>query len=470
MRTLYRDVSLSLALGTIASVAPAQLQASFASSSGPPVTEFAEAYDSARNVSVLFGGRPSLASTNDVYEWNGTSWTQRFPGTRPSNRNRAAMAFDEARGVCLIFGGSPVFGSFLNDTWTWNGNSFQNVSSTGPSLRSGAAMAYDPVRQTVVLFGGFVPSGADDNQTWEWNGTSWTRRFPSSSPPARGAHRMVWDARNQRIVMFGGFSTPQSSTLSDTWTWNGTTWTQLAGTAPQQRCDQAMTYDSSRGRVLMFGGVTAFQPPTNFPVVIGDYWELDGNTWRAKSVGGSSISARGYTFAAYDSSRQEIVLHGGVTSFSTLNQTYTLSTNSPGSLTAFGMGCAGSTGTPTLDVPAGSAPWVGDSFDVVVNGAPATSVFGIMVIGFSDQIWMGQPLPVSLSNLGLPGCDTYISVDDTSPVPLSGGSGTWTGVVSNSTSLIGFNFYLQAGVLDAGVSRPVPASVTNAVAGTIGIW
>ena len=220
----------------------------------------------------------------------------------------------------------------------------------------------------------------------------------------------------------------------------------------------------------MFGGVTAFQPPLNTPQVIGDFWELDGNTWRSKSIAGSTPAASGYTFAAYDSSRQEIVLHGGITSFSTLNRTYTLSTPNPGSLSAFGMGCAGSTGTPTLDVPTGSSPWVGDSFDVVVNGAPATSVFGIMVIGFSDQTWMGQPLPASLQPFGLPGCDTYISVDDTSPIPLSGGTGTWTGVVSNSPSLIGFNFYLQAGVLDAGVSRPVPASVTNAVAGVIGAW
>ena len=229
MRTFSHDVSVLLVLGSLATLAPAQLQGSLAGS-GPQVTEFAEAFDSSRNVAVLFGGRPSLAATNDVYEWNGTSWIQRFPGARPSNRNRAAMAFDEARGVCVIFGGSPAFGSFLNDTWTWNGNAFQNVSNTGPSLRSGAAMAYDPVRQTVVLFGGFVPSGADDNQTWEWNGSSWTRRFPATSPSARGAHRMVWDGRNQRVVMFGGFSTPGFTTLSDTWTWDGSNWTQLGGT------------------------------------------------------------------------------------------------------------------------------------------------------------------------------------------------------------------------------------------------
>jgi len=381
------------------------------------------------------------------------------------------MAFDEARGVSVLFGGSPTFGQFLSDTWTWDGSSFQ-VQSPGssPSARSGAAMAYDRDRQVVVLFGGFVPSGADASDTWEWNGATWTQRTTGIRPPARGAHRMVYDAARRRVVLFGGFSTPGFTTLADTWTWDGTSWQQIAGPAPASRCDQSMVFDEQRGQVLMFGGVTAFQPPLNTPLVTGDFWAFDGTAWSQKFLTGNAPAARGYTFAAYDSSRNETILHTGIDGSNTYNQTYRLSTPNAGAISAFGTGCAGSAGTPTLAPAPYQAPWLGDSFDVQISGGPAGGGFAIMVIGFSDTTWNGMPLPASLASLGLPGCDTYISLDDTSPVGLSNGSGTWTGIVCNCPGILGLNFYLQAGIIDLGVSRPIPASVTNALQGVIGSW
>src|SRR5262245_7109791 len=87
---------------------------------GPsPRAEFGLAYDSARGVVVLFGGAQNLAFTNvfgDTWEWDGNagSWTLRA-NTGPTARCDHAMAYDSNRNVTVIFGGYN--GTYLGDTW-----------------------------------------------------------------------------------------------------------------------------------------------------------------------------------------------------------------------------------------------------------------------------------------------------------------------------------------------------------------
>src|SRR5207253_1740999 len=56
-------------------------------------------YDSARHVTVLFGGHGLMPAPlyegyfNETWEWNGSVWTQRFPSTSPSPRSVHAMAY-----------------------------------------------------------------------------------------------------------------------------------------------------------------------------------------------------------------------------------------------------------------------------------------------------------------------------------------------------------------------------------------
>jgi hypothetical protein len=78
----------------------------------------ASAYDAARGRTVLFGGRPTDATT---FEWDGTAWTQRRPAVSPSARYEHAMAYDAARGRVVLFGGQDPIGR-LADTWEWDGS------------------------------------------------------------------------------------------------------------------------------------------------------------------------------------------------------------------------------------------------------------------------------------------------------------------------------------------------------------
>jgi len=80
------------------------------------------AYDSARGVTVLFGGWDGDNRTSDTWEWDGSDWTS-ISTTGPSARIYLPMAYDSARGVTVLFGGSGDPG-YLGDTWEYSGPAF----------------------------------------------------------------------------------------------------------------------------------------------------------------------------------------------------------------------------------------------------------------------------------------------------------------------------------------------------------
>ena len=111
------------------------------------------------------------------------------------------MAYDPATGKVVLFGGVGSFAFLLNDTWIWNGTTWTQVSpATRPPVRNGASMAYDPATGKVVLFGGNSKSGSL-HDTWTWNGTTWSQVALLTSPPA-GVAPMVYDSATGNVVLF----------------------------------------------------------------------------------------------------------------------------------------------------------------------------------------------------------------------------------------------------------------------------
>ena len=173
------------------------------------------------------------------------------------------MAYDSARGVTVLFGGDDEPG-ISRETWEWTGNLWLLKSSTGPTARYSHAMCYDASRGVTVLFGGW--DGALDGETWEWDGSTWTQRVVSG-PSARQAHSMVYDADRGVCVLFGGWGS--GDYLGDTWEWNGATWIERGDTGPSARALAAAAYDESRGTVVLFGG--------NYGGLSDETWELVNN-------------------------------------------------------------------------------------------------------------------------------------------------------------------------------------------------
>jgi hypothetical protein len=89
------------------------------------------AFDEARSVSVLFGGHhgprpPDGNLLKDTWEWDGSVWTERTTSTAPAPRSAHGMAYDSARAVTVLFGGNGGSAP-LGDTWEWDGATWSSL-------------------------------------------------------------------------------------------------------------------------------------------------------------------------------------------------------------------------------------------------------------------------------------------------------------------------------------------------------
>ncbi len=252
------------------------------------------AYDSQRDVVVLFGGLNSGGLLNDTLELVAGTWIKRTPSNAPSRRYGVTMVYDSLRNETLLFGGCGGRG----DTWTWNGTNWsQQHPAHSPDNQCLAAMAFDSRRGVTVLFGSQASTGSP--QTWEWDGTDWSLRLWAHAPPVRFGAGMVYDADRGVIVLHGG-----SYAYTDTWEWDGLDWTLRSTVGPPPRIIPAMAYDTRTKHAVLFGGQGS-------GVDYGDTWEWDGATgiWSERSPG-SSPSPR-YSAMVFDEARGTSLLFGG---------------------------------------------------------------------------------------------------------------------------------------------------------------
>ncbi len=218
------------------------------------------AYDAARGVGVLFGGATSGIYLDDTWEWDGTTWAEILPepDPRPATRAGHTMAYDSDRQVTVLFGGWN--GTKHSDTWEWIGTAWAVRSAVNhPSGRDRHNMVYDSCRQQIVLFGGKLsPStpGGDLDDTWLYNGVTgeWSEVMPPFPVPGeRSDAAMSFDSVNFRVLLFGGRS--NTVIYDDTWEWTGTGWNELpAAVHPSARAYAGMAYDSRRGLSVLYGG------------------------------------------------------------------------------------------------------------------------------------------------------------------------------------------------------------------------
>ena len=263
----------------------------------------AMAYDSDRDVMVIFGGFPDGGRLlGDTWEWNGANW-KKVGSSGPSPRVPCAMAYDSAREVVVLFGGSVGGEAQLaDDTWEWDGKGWRQVASGGPSPRC-APMVYDSARGVMVLGDTDTPA-SDTSDTWEWDGEAW-RQVSTAGPPRRGNTAMAYDSRRGVTVLFGGISGsgPANEHRNDTWEWDGNVWLQVASKGPRPRGEHALAYDERRGVTVLFGGATDAD-------AFSDTWEWNGKRWTQVKIEGPSD--RQFAAMAYDSARGQIVFTGGL--------------------------------------------------------------------------------------------------------------------------------------------------------------
>ena len=261
-------------------------------------------YDSTRNRVILFGGGSGGSTLNDTWEWDGTSWTERFPITTPLPRLWAAAAHDPMRGRTVVYGGSTGLGPGpFADTWEWDGNDWLQVANTRPFGRSNAAMAFDPTLGRILLFGGRGLRIIYDD-TWTFDGTSWTQLAPATSPRASDGSGFAATASG-RLVLFGGsLSYYNAGEDSRTFEWDGANWTEtFPALTPGARARCSMAFDPIAGVTLLTGGSNG----TTFTTFL-DTWEYRGTTFSL--IAESSVPSVPFATGAYSEALGLFVVFG----------------------------------------------------------------------------------------------------------------------------------------------------------------
>ena len=119
------------------------------------------------------------------------------------------MAFDASRDVTVLFGSG--------ETWEWDGVSWtRRFPSASPSDRWGNAIAYDSVREKIVLFGGMI-GDESLSDTWTWDGTDWAELVTIRTPSPRAHHGMTFDEGCGRMIVYGGSTETDPNGTAETW-------------------------------------------------------------------------------------------------------------------------------------------------------------------------------------------------------------------------------------------------------------
>ena len=271
-------------------------------------------FDESANVIVMYGGYTGGTETWH-YKWVPTTqppwqyvWQQQcFPGTpcgdtgpTPPDLSDFGMAYDSARQVTVLFGGWG-----FDQLWEWDATNFiweqrcdgdpaTDTCSPGPGGRADHDMTYDSISGQVMLFGGFSEASAcsasgECNDLWGWDGNDWILHNAHDAtdptlPMPRVAHRIAFDKARGAVMLFGGNVDygsglqcgTGSSVCGDTWMWDGS-WTEIPTQSPSPRAKHTLTYDPHREVSVLFGG---YEPdPIGFGFNdFGDTWELNAHT------------------------------------------------------------------------------------------------------------------------------------------------------------------------------------------------
>ena len=314
----------------------------------PVLLSTASAWDSLRQRLVVFGGNVQTEAGplgTITWEWDASGGWTPMPPPAPPGRRWHSMSFDSARGVTVLFGG---FGfAYLADTWEWSGTTWtERQPAHSPSARGYQCQAYDPSRGRTVVFGG--TDGTAKSDTWEFDGTDWSDVTPAVSPPARMSCAMAFDPTAGKVVMFAGSGEPGA--LSDSWEWDGSLWSPRASPLGATGWDRAMAFDQARQRLVADQGgtfewdgtawlasspppceVTLFYSPTAHrvlafgntgPGATSDLFSWSGASWDPLDEG-VRPPARAEFAATFDEKLGETVIFGGKSGGSSMNDVWT---------------------------------------------------------------------------------------------------------------------------------------------------
>lgn len=293
--------------------------------------DVALAYDPSRGVVVMFGGDGGQA-LGELWEYDGTTWTQRVSNEQGSDRQIWApmMAFDEISNRMVIYGPSAQL-SGINTMWLWDGTTMTKYAGALPlaaansftsDYRAAAVLIPDGTGR-VMLYGGQVskesistPRAPLDNRlTWFFDGTQWIE--PPPDPPAAVLPAMVVQPDVQSVLRFGGAPDLGSAPPEgETWELTRRGYATSTTANPPGLVGAGLAYDSARGQAVLFGGQNSSDVPVNRT------WTRSAGTWSEHPATGAWPPARLLHSMTYDAARGEVLLFGGAAGSVELGDTW----------------------------------------------------------------------------------------------------------------------------------------------------
>ena len=205
----------------------------------------AMAYDAARRLVVLEGGT-DRNWLNDSWTWDGSDWKQVVPlGALPFNGGFPVMTYDSGRkAILLVPQTGPCPCIYPNDVWSWDGTTWTKLATTGQrppgNAPDYASMAYLPTIKSTVFFTRMAGSptawALDDALNWT--------QLSSSGGSSSGEWSTAFDDRLGAVVLVGN--------LGDAWSFDGTQWKAIGSVSPLPIARSVTVFDSVHGMVIYF--------------------------------------------------------------------------------------------------------------------------------------------------------------------------------------------------------------------------
>jgi hypothetical protein len=128
---------------------------------------------------------------------------------------------------------------------------------------------------------------------------------------------------------------------------------------------------------------------------------------------------------------------------------------------AFGSNCSGGSGKVPAIGMAG-APWTGNAGWRVTLAGVAGATHGILQLGASKSVFQGNPLPLALDPMGLPGCSLLASLDAfVGAAAVTGGAASVPVPVPQDAALRHARVFWQWIVVDPGVANPLKLTLSG---------
>lgn len=298
------------------------------------------AFDAARGVAVLFGGEDFHGKMlDDTWTWDGSHWNARSPKHHPSARDGAVGVYDSARQVVWLFAGFSARAGdgrpiLHHDIWKWNGSDWTNLTpgSSPPVLSysqafplvakgapwNGPAMSFDAASNDVVVVGLFTgPNALEGIETWTWDGVAWKVTAEAPQPPGY----LFYDPSARQVVFVADDPldvTPQGlPALTYQWfVWDGAAWSVSDPMAQDPNryglSGQGSAYDPVDRVLITFGGAAPNSCKDHVSsVAVAETWRWGGGGWQLLDTP-IAPPARLSTMMVWDSTRQQVVMFGGV--------------------------------------------------------------------------------------------------------------------------------------------------------------